>query len=43
MKRITAIKLVVVTVAAALLAGCIVVPVGPGHFGGHRHGGYHRF
>ena len=30
MKRIAAIKLVVVAVAAALLAGCIVVPVGPG-------------
>ena len=42
MKRFAAIKLVVVAVAAALLAGCILVPVGPGYHGGrHYSGGYY--
>lgn len=39
----TLAKLIAATVAAALLAGCIVVPTGPGYGYGHRHGHYHRY
>lgn len=38
-----AVKLVIALTLAALLSGCIILPVGGG--GGHRghhHGGYHR-
>ena len=39
----TLAQLIAATVATALLAGCSVVPTGPGYGYGHRHGHYHRY
>ena len=40
----TLAKLIVAAVATALLAGCIMVPVGPGYYGYRQgHGHYHRY
>ena len=41
MKSITKLKLIAAALAAMTLAGCIVVPVGPGY--GHRHHHVYRY